>query len=57
MRKILVFTSIMNGFVKTYESICPNFVNYFVTYYGSRHEKWASCYRDFPHADTDTNVA
>ena len=56
MRKILDFTSIMNGFVKTYESICPNFVNYSVTYYGSRHEKWASCYRDFPHADTDTNV-
>ena len=39
-----------------HESICPNFVNYFVTYYASRHEKWASCCRDFPHADTDSNM-
>ncbi|XP_065677453.1 uncharacterized protein LOC136092817 [Hydra vulgaris] len=51
-----VFLSTMNGFVKTYEHICPNFISYFVTYYAPRHLKWASCYRNFQHADTDTNM-
>ncbi|XP_065662089.1 uncharacterized protein LOC136084856 [Hydra vulgaris] len=51
-----VFLSTMNGFVKAYEHKCPNFISYFVTYYAPRHIKWASCYRNFQHADTDTNM-
>ncbi|XP_065642869.1 uncharacterized protein LOC136074474 [Hydra vulgaris] len=52
----IVFTSIIYGFVKTYEKICPNFINYLVTYYASRHKKWASSFRNFQHADTNTNM-
>ncbi|XP_065647824.1 uncharacterized protein LOC136077117 [Hydra vulgaris] len=51
-----VFLSTMNGFVKAYEHKCPNFISYFATYYAPRHIKWASCYRNFQHADTDTNM-
>ncbi|XP_047136661.1 uncharacterized protein LOC124813534 [Hydra vulgaris] len=51
-----VFLSTMNRFIKVYEHKSPNFIKYFVTYYASRHIKWASCYRNFQHADTDTNM-
>ena len=39
-----------------YKTICPSFVNYFNKYYVPRKETWAMCYRDFPHANTDTNM-
>ena len=31
-------------------------MNYFNENYVGRTEKWALCYRNFPHANTDTNM-
>ena len=42
------------GFLRKYEDICPKFVNYFKNTYVSRPVKWAMCYRQFEHANTDT---
>ena len=37
---------------------CPEFMAYFKTYYATpeRTRKWAMCYRQFDHANTDTNM-
>ena len=44
------------GFLWRYEDICPKFLNYFKSTYVSRPVKWAMCYRQFVHANTDTNM-
>ena len=44
------------GLLRKYEDICPKFVNYFKNTYVSRPVKWAMCYRQFEHANTDTNM-
>ena len=41
---------------KRYESLYPELVSYLQTYYFKRCERWAMCYRNFPHAGTDTNM-
>ena len=33
-----------------------SFVNYFKEHYIPRPQKWAMCYRNFPHANIDTNI-
>ena len=34
----------------------PEFVSYLESYYFNRTDKWAMCFRNFPHAGTDTNM-
>ena len=55
-KSICSFTLLMSQFITKYSSICPTFMNYFKKYYASRAEKWAMCYRNFEHANTDTNM-
>ena len=43
-------------FLRKYEDICPKFVHYFKSTYVSRPAKWAMRYRQFEHANTDTNM-
>ena len=50
------FKQLLSSFIARYQGKCPNFVNYFNENYVGRTEKWALCYRNFPHANTDTNM-
>ena len=52
---ILEETSI-TAFLRNYEDICQKFVNYFKYTYVSRPVKWVICYKQFEHANTDTNM-
>ena len=53
---IETFEKMLVGFLRKYEDICPKFVNYFKNIYVSRPVKLAMCYRQFEHANTDTNM-
>ena len=50
------FKQLLSSFIARYQEKCPNFVNYFGENYVGRTEKWALRYRNFPHANTDTNM-
>ena len=47
---------LLSSAIARYQEKCPNFVNHFNENYVGRTEKWALCYRNFPHANTDTNM-
>ncbi|XP_046394786.1 uncharacterized protein LOC124162325 [Ischnura elegans] len=51
-----LFTSMLEAFISKYSPIAFDFVEYFKNVYCSKVEKWAMCFRNFPHADTDTNM-
>ena len=53
---IETFEKMLVGFLRKYEDICPKFINYFRNTYVSRPVKWAMCYRQLEHANTDTNM-
>ena len=53
---IKTFEKMLVGFLRKYEDICPKFDNYFKNIYLSRPVKWAMCYRQFEHANTDFNM-
>jgi hypothetical protein len=50
------FKNQIRAFMKLWETTEPDFIKYFNTYYASRAEKWALCYRAYDHGDTDTNM-
>ena len=50
------FSEILNGFLINYSYSAPKFIAYFKEQYCQRVEKWAMCFRDFDHANTDTNM-
>ena len=50
------FKAMSLAFVSTYVAVSEEFVRYFQEFYLNRPEKWAMCYRNFPHANTDTNM-
>ena len=50
------FKIMSENFIEIYKSKCQKFVDYFVTNYMNRPKTWAMCYRQFPHANTDTNM-
>ena len=50
------FTSMKERFKELYRNKCKDFVDYMDKNYFHRCENWAMCYRQFPHADTDTNM-
>ena len=51
---IEIFEKWLVGFRRKYEQICPKFAHYFKNTYVGRPAKWATCYRQFEHANTDT---
>ncbi|XP_046384220.1 uncharacterized protein LOC124154490 [Ischnura elegans] len=51
-----VFNAMLNSFLAKYSDQAGEFTKYFKDYYCSKKEKWAMCYRNFPHAATDTNM-
>ncbi|XP_063595250.1 uncharacterized protein LOC134772142 [Penaeus indicus] len=50
------FKELTAAFEKKYTPTCESFVKYFFSNYMNRPEAWAMCYRQFPHANTDTNM-
>eukprot|EP00112_Aurelia_sp_Birch-Aquarium-sp1_P016102 Seg3619.1 transcript_id=Seg3619.1/GoldUCD/mRNA.D3Y31 product="Ubiquitin-like-specific protease 1" protein_id=Seg3619.1/GoldUCD/D3Y31 len=50
------FKAMALAFVSTYMAVSEQFVRYFQEVYLTRPEKWAMCHRNFPHANTDTNM-
>ena len=50
------FTSMKERFKELYKNKCKDFVDYMDKNYFNRSENWAMCYRQFSHADTDTNM-
>ena len=50
------FKAMSLAFVSTYVAVSEEFIRYFQGFYLNRPEKWAMCYRNFPHANTDTNM-
>ena len=50
------FKKMANNFIEIYKSKCKKFIDYFIEKYMNRPEVWAMCYRNFPHANTDTNM-
>ena len=49
------FKELVRKFMRQYSQY-GNFIDYFQDYYMSRSHKWALCYRNFLHANTDTNM-
>ena len=47
---------LMNGFLSMCNEKSPNFGEYFKVNYKERAKRWAMCYRNFEHANTDTNL-
>ena len=54
-RDSIKFKTYCEGFNSKYEKY-PEFLKYMKMYYFNRVEKWAMCFRNFPHANTDTNM-
>jgi len=52
------FHEMLDAFVAKYEneSKCNTYLDYFKKYYKNRTEKWALCYRNFRHGNTDTTM-
>ncbi|XP_057312271.1 uncharacterized protein LOC130653773 [Hydractinia symbiolongicarpus] len=50
------FEILQRGFLKKCFVIAPAFAKYFQDRYVRRAEKWAMCYRQFEHCNTDTNM-
>eukprot|EP00794_Sanderia_malayensis_P020831 gene20831-22875_t len=50
------FEAMCSAFIEKYAAVSEEFVRYFNEVYMNRPEKWAMCYRNFPHANTDTNM-
>ncbi|XP_057301394.1 uncharacterized protein LOC130635887 [Hydractinia symbiolongicarpus] len=50
------FKILQRGFLKKCSVIAPAFAKYFQDRYVRRAEKWAMCYRQFEHCNTDTNM-
>ena len=50
------FNELTEAFEKKYTSKCESFVKYFFSNYMNRVEVWTMCHRQFPHANTDTNM-
>ena len=50
------FRDMAEKFKSEYKNVCELYVTYFENYYLTRPEKWAMCYRQFSHANTDTNM-
>lgn len=50
------FLKLLNGFYQKYEKSpqCSDFIEYFSKHYKNRAEKWAMCYRRFPHSNVNT---
>lgn len=53
---LIKFNKVLDQFINHWTNEEPSFIEYFKQYYKNRPEKWAKCYRCFPHADTDTNM-
>ena len=51
---IETFEKMLVGFLRKYEYICPKCFHYFKNTYVSRPLKWAKCYRQFEHGNTNT---
>ena len=52
----LQFEILMNGFLSMCNEKSPNFGEYFKVNYKDRVKQWAMCYRNFEHANTDTDM-
>ena len=50
------FQNQLHQLTAKYSMMYPDLFEYLETYYFNRTEKWAMCYRNFPHAETDTNM-
>ena len=52
------FEKCLSGLIEKYEMQCPKFMAFYKTYYATPEHtrKWATCYRQFDHANTDTNM-
>lgn len=50
------FAELLDGFIQKYTLKAPQFLKYLSDNYFNRCEKWAMCYRNFEHANTDTNM-
>ncbi|XP_072161747.1 uncharacterized protein [Bemisia tabaci] len=52
------FETMLKSFIDKYSKNKKTkaFMKYFTEYYSHRTEKWAFCFRNFPHANTDTNM-
>jgi hypothetical protein len=50
------FDRLLLNFFEKYSSSCESFVSYFESYYCKRPELWALCYRNFTHANVETNM-
>ena len=50
------FKIMSENFIELYRNRCEKFVDYFKDYYMRKPKEWAMCHRQFPHANTDTNM-
>nr|XP_018899574.1 PREDICTED: uncharacterized protein LOC109032085 [Bemisia tabaci] len=50
------FSVMLEKFLSAFKGHCPDFCQYFSSYYCHRVEKWAMCFRNFDHGDTDTTM-
>ncbi|KFM78090.1 hypothetical protein X975_08556, partial [Stegodyphus mimosarum] len=55
-RNQITFYDQISKFFNDYSGKSRDFIEYFSENYKNRLEEWALCYRNFPHAFTDTNV-
>ena len=55
-RDPLQLEMLMNRFLSMCNEKSPNFGEYFQVNYKDRAKQWAMCYRNFEHANTDTNM-
>ncbi|XP_035215656.1 uncharacterized protein LOC118189203 [Stegodyphus dumicola] len=55
-RNQITFHDQISKFLNDYSRKSRDFIEYFSENYKNRLEEWALCYRNFPHAFTDTNM-
>ena len=55
-KSVCKFHERMENFVEGFSDRCPSFIKYFAATYKERAQMWAMCYRQFYHAETDTNM-